>query len=180
MKLPPAGPGKHWMGVLIMVPDPLASIAHAIRVASGDRLADEVGPHITLCAPFQTEIDATEDVVERVRATVASTPPFMVEVDGSASFQPVSPVTYLQVVRGVRRCSLLAGRLHNALGMEPAYPYHPHITLAYGVSSAALDAAQAAGAHVRDGFEVRRVSVFTRDDSEHWQMISQHRLGVEE
>ena len=67
----------------------------AWRRALEDPAAERIVPHLTLAPPqtvAERDLDRAVGLVERVAADAV---PFLVELDGAASFLPASPVAYL-------------------------------------------------------------------------------------
>ncbi|RBL83753.1 2'-5' RNA ligase family protein, partial [Streptomyces cavourensis] len=72
--------------------------------------------------------------------------PFPMRLSGTGTFRPLSPVVFVQVVEGASACSWLQKRVRDASGplvRELQFPYHPHVTVAHGISEEAMDRAYA-------------------------------------
>jgi SAM-dependent methyltransferase len=86
---------------------------------------------------------AREGVIEEHLADVArSARPFDIHLRGTATFRPVSPVVFVQLVEGIGGCE----RLERAVRKGPLkrslqFYYHPHVTVAHHLPDAALDRA---------------------------------------
>ena len=153
-----------WLGVAVEVPEPLASQVQAFRTSLGDD-ASGVPTHITLVPP--TEVGQGDDVTAAVAGTLADAAalcaPFPVRLKGSDSFRPVSDVAYVVVEEGWDCLVRLAERARTGpLGTPAAFPFHPHVTLAHGVSDEALDEAVAAHRDVEAAFTVDAVTLYRR------------------
>lgn len=146
MFLPERNSRQDWFGIVIAVPEPWVSQIMDARLALGDKAAEKVPPHITIMPPQAVDVSLKEDIFEHLRSVAARHRPFRVTVRGAKSFQPISPVVYLDVVEGANACADLAEDVRfGPLDYSPRFPYHPHITLAHGVNQAALDEALALG-----------------------------------
>ena len=88
------------LGVVARLPEPLGIHVQAWRRALGDPMAGRIGPHLTLAPPqtvAERDLDRAVALVERAAAGAV---PFLVELDGAATFLPESPVAYLVVGEG--------------------------------------------------------------------------------
>lgn len=92
--------------------------------------------------PTEVPADAIPDVVDHLSAVAAATAPFEVRLRGTGTFRPTSSVVFVCVVAGISGCEMLAGNARSGpLRSTPRFPYHPHVTIAHGLSDAALDTA---------------------------------------
>ncbi|MFD0571909.1 2'-5' RNA ligase family protein [Kitasatospora gansuensis] len=85
-----------------------------------------------------------------LREVAAGHTPFPMLLQGSGTFRPVSPVVFVRVEEGAQECRALEAAVRSGpLARELAFPYHPHVTVAHGLSEAALDRAhtEARGFH---------------------------------
>ena len=68
--------------------------------------------------------------------------PFDIELRGTGTFRPVSPVVFVQLARGIGGCERLEQRVRpGPLTRDLPFPYHPHVTVAHDVADEALDRA---------------------------------------
>ncbi|MEZ0492763.1 2'-5' RNA ligase family protein [Kineococcus sp. TBRC 1896] len=131
------------IGVSIPVPDPHAAELTAWREEFGDPLAHAIPPHITLLPPFPLAPGALPAARDHLEATAAAGAPFDVHLRGTATFRPVSPVVFVQLVRGISQCELLQAAVRTGpLAAQITFPYHPHVTVAHDVDESALDRAE--------------------------------------
>jgi 2'-5' RNA ligase len=138
--------GPVTLGVSIAVPEPYGTLLQESRAGFGDTAAHSIPTHITLLPPTEVEATALPEIEAHLARVAAETPPFRVRLSGTATFRPLSPVVYVQVVEGASACSLLQERVRadgGPLVRELAFPYHPHVTVAHGISEEAMDRAQA-------------------------------------
>ncbi|MBH5336517.1 2'-5' RNA ligase family protein [Streptomyces pactum] len=137
--------GTVTLGVSISVPEPYGSFLQERRAGFGDPAAHGIPTHVTLLPP--TEVEAARvPAVESYLATVAAAGrPFLMRLRGTDTFRPLSPVVYVRVVEGAEECTALQARVREASGpcaRELQFPYHPHVTVAHGISEEAMDRAQ--------------------------------------
>ena len=107
MNLPERGPDQVRIGIAIEVPEPFATQLQDARARFGDPLARSIPPHVTLLGPTvldPAELDAARAHLTAVATTAA---PFRVHLRGSATFRPISPVVFIQVVEGIAECEHL-------------------------------------------------------------------------
>lgn len=131
------------IGVSIPIPEPYASRLTRARVEAGDPLAHAVPPHITLLPPTDIRSDDLVRVEQQLDAVAATHPPFIVELSGTGSFRPVSPVVFVQLRAGASECSRLQQEVNSGvLAQELRFPYHPHVTIAHQLDEATLDRAE--------------------------------------
>ena len=63
------------------------------------------------------------------------------QLRGTGTFRPVSPVVFVPLVQGIGECERLEARCASGpLDRELPFPYHPHVTVAHDVAHPALDA----------------------------------------
>lgn len=142
MFLPHREPGQEWLGVVIAIPEPWVSELTATRLSFGDEMGASVPAHITLMPPLSVSINDREDVIRHLRSVASAHRPFRITLRGSGSFLPISPVAFINVDEGTAECSMLAEDIRSGpLDHQLRFPYHPHVTLAHGVSESALQEA---------------------------------------
>src|ERR687895_2527052 len=88
------------LGVVARLPEPLAIHVQAWRRALGDPTAGRVAPHLTLVPPQTVAERDLHRAVALVERAAAEAVPFLVELDGAATFLPEAPVAYLVVREG--------------------------------------------------------------------------------
>ena len=163
MFLPDRATNEEWLGVVIAVPEPWNAQITEIRQAIGDPMALSVPPHVTLMPPLAVDQGIRAEVFEHLRKVASSSKPFQLELAGSGSFEPVSPVSFLQVIKGAKHCAQLAEDIRSGpLDYSLRFPYHAHVTLAQKLPAAALQEALELGRKFSaqwmvQGFRVDRV-----------------------
>ncbi|MDT3767855.1 2'-5' RNA ligase family protein [Gleimia hominis] len=140
MYLPQPGPDEEVIGVLIPVPEPWRSQLTNWRLQFGDPLANQVVPHITLLPPTVVKVAERVRVRQHLQKAAAGSVPFQITLRGTGTFQPVSPVVYIQVVGGVHELVALESDIRSGVLDRPTrFPYHPHVTVAQSVPPEQLD-----------------------------------------
>ncbi|MBF4993110.1 2'-5' RNA ligase family protein [Arthrobacter gandavensis] len=156
-----------WVGIVIPVPEPMATELRRARASFGDPMASVIPAHITLVTT--TPAPDWDSALEHVRAVTNAQAPFTVTLRGTASFRPVTPVVYVQVEDGFSECSQLHRELQSGpLDHENTYPYHPHVTVAHDVSEASMDNAAQTLRDYSASFTVDRIGVFEHDPHGLW------------
>ncbi|MDF2497149.1 2'-5' RNA ligase family protein [Arthrobacter koreensis] len=164
-----------WVGIVIPVPEPMATELRRARASFGDPMASVIPAHITLVTT--TPAPDWDSALEHVRAVTAAQAPFTVTLRGAASFRPVTPVVYVQVEDGFSECSQLHKELQSGpLDHENTYPYHPHVTVAHDVSEASMDNAVETLSDYSASFTVDRIGVFEHDPHGLWVLREEMRL----
>ncbi len=130
------------IGVAMAIPEPHGSLLQRHRESYGDPLAHAIPTHITLLPPLPV-VDGDLGVIEEhLRLLAQNEHPFEVALRGTATFRPVSPVVYVQVVDGFGECERVADNVRSGpLACELAFPYHPHVTVAHDLPDEVLDRA---------------------------------------
>jgi len=169
------------VGVAIPVPMPHGAYLEDKRAEFGDPLARTIPAHITLLAPARVHDHALPHLEDHLRAAVADIAPFDIYLRGTASFRPVEPVVFVPVVQGIRGCEALEKAVRSGpLLRRRRYPYHPHVTVAQGLSDDLLDFAFDA----LDGYSARwrcgHISLYRRSSDGVWSVLSDIALGGNE
>lgn len=170
-----AGPGV-CVGIVIALPEPLATELRGWRASFGDERADVVPAHITLVTT--TSAPDWESTLAHVRHVVRSEPPFEIKLNGSGTFRPLTPVVYLKVEEGVSECMRLHRKLQaGPLARQLEFPFQPHVTVAHAVGDARLDEAARVMNLYRAGFPVRSIGVYEHDSAGSWNLQEELNLG---
>ncbi|MCB7136502.1 2'-5' RNA ligase family protein [Cellulosimicrobium marinum] len=170
MNLPERRPGQVRVGVAIAVPDPDGPLLQEARARFGDPLAAEIPPHITLLGPTVLDPDGLDRAVAHLESVAATAAPFRIHLRGSASFRPVSPVVFVQVVEGIVECEQLEGAVRQGpLAQDLRFNYHPHVTVAHEVDDAALDRAFEEMATYETQFDVAGFHLYEHGDDGVWR-----------
>lgn len=158
------------IGVAIAVPEPYATELRDARRSYGDPQADIIPTHVTILPPTPIEAAAMPSVQEHLAAVAARTVPFRIELMGTDTFRPVSPVVFVPLVKGASACDALAAHVRTGpleRGLE--FAYHPHVTLGHNISDERLDAAEAGSRDVHLDFMATEVVLYLRDTEHNWE-----------
>ncbi len=135
-----AGLREVTVGVTIAIPEPWSGVLQQARKDSGDLLADIVPPHLTLLAPTALAADLLEVLAEHLALVAGSTSGFAITLHGVTSFLPLSPVAFVPVIDGGNDLATLAAGIRSGpIPLRQQYPFHPHVTIAQGVESEAME-----------------------------------------
>lgn len=144
------GAAGRTVGVAVAVPEPYGSHLRDCRASFGDPEAERIPPHITLLPPTEVACVDEDEVVQHLEQVAAQSRAFTVHLRGTASFRPVSPVVFVQLVAGIAECERLETAVRSGpLDRELAFYYHPHVTVAHHLSDEQLDLA----ASTLEGFD---------------------------
>lgn len=167
------------IGVSVEVPEPFGSYLQQVRVVAGDPLAKAIPPHVTLVPPTmlsESEAAAFEAHCARVAAAAS---PFEIELRGTGTFLPVSPVVFVALVRGMQECTLLQRAIRSGPIERPLdFPYHPHVTIAHHLPDRDLVAAQEALQDFRAAYTVYAFHLYHHGDDEIWRPAVAFELGA--
>ncbi|GHB45280.1 phosphoesterase [Streptomyces cirratus] len=172
--------GTVTLGVSIAVPEPYGSRLQELRAGFGDAAAHGIPTHVTLVPP--TEVDAAR--LPAIRAHLAEVAAgfraFAMRLEGTGTFRPLSPVVFVKVVEGGYGCTLLQGRLRDPEGpleRELAFPYHPHVTVAHGISEEAMDLAFAALADYCAEWLCEGFALYEQGSDGVWRKLREYPFG---
>jgi 2'-5' RNA ligase len=166
------------VGVAIGVPEPWGSQLSQSRAATGDPLAPFVPAHVTLLGPTEVDRDALP-AIERHLEEVASTQrPFAIRLRGTGTFRPVTEVVFVAVASGISRCEQLSVAVRSGpLRRKLHFPYHPHVTVAHDIPTAALDAVFEELADFNAKFAVDRFTLYVHGADLRWGPVRDFPLG---
>jgi 2'-5' RNA ligase len=130
------------IGVSLAVPEPWGSRLQDFRVANGDSQGAAIPTHITLVPPVEVDAGQLPRIEEHLDEVAARLTSYAVHLRGSGTFRPVSPVVFINLVRGISQTEQLADACRSGpLGLTLSYPYHPHVTVAHHLDDDRLDRA---------------------------------------
>ena len=136
--------GTTTIGVSIAVPEPYGRLLQDLRAGFGDPAACAIPTHITLLPPTEVGRDELPGFGRHLAEVAGRGRPFVMRLEGTDSFRPLSPVVYVRVAEGGAACAQLQEAVRSGpVARELQFPYHPHVTVAHGISEAAMDRAQA-------------------------------------
>jgi len=172
-----ASPAPHSdsLGVIISLPAALTAELNRWRESFGGAAVTVVPPHVTLVSGRAT--GPWIEAAEHVRKVAAAAAPFTIALQGTGTFEPISPVVYLNLVKGVPECidlheKLLAGPMDHLLEFD----FHPHLTVAHDLDTAAMARAKAEMAGFVAEFEVNSIGLFDYSQ-DGWSLREELALG---
>jgi 2'-5' RNA ligase len=131
------------LGVVLLVPHPIATQVDGIRRALGDGALVRIEPHITLVPPVNVAERDLPHAFSIVRAAAATVPPLALRIGPVATFAPVNPVAYLQVGGEGKALDALerlrTGCLQGPLDRVQDLDFVPHVTVADDLAPDRLD-----------------------------------------
>lgn len=136
MDLPHRGAERiNSFALVTYIPDPLASFLNNLREE-----LEAAGPapraHVTLLPPRPIQ-SPTCDAVRQLGGQLADMDAFEMTL-GEPTLFSVTNVVYISIERGMDHLQRIHGMLNeDALGFNEPFPYHPHVTLAQGLSTSA-------------------------------------------
>ncbi|MCW2621357.1 MAG: 2-5 ligase [Frankiales bacterium] len=164
--------GTRTIGVAIAVPDPFSAELHDWRERLGDPDAKQIPPHVTLLPPTALPVGEVDEVLEHLRAVADQGRCFRLQLRGSATFRPVSPVVFVQMVQGMAECALLERAVRSGpLARDLAFSYYPHVTVAHDLSDGELDRALTELETYDASFDVTALTLFERDRDGWWRPL---------
>jgi 2'-5' RNA ligase len=158
------------IGVALAIPEPWASQLQDYRTSVGDSTATMIPTHITLVPPIDVAGDEVSAIEKHLTEVAADTDAFCVHLRGTGTFRPVSPVVFVAVVEGISQCEQLAASVRQGpLGVDVAFPYHPHVTIAHHLEDELLDRAFAELADFECEFDVADFHLYVHDEAAGWR-----------
>jgi 2'-5' RNA ligase len=142
------------IGVAIAIPEPYGAELQRVREGYGDTLAGSIPTHITLLPPTEVAADDLDAIEKHLRTIAESEESFEIQLRGTGTFRPVSPVVFITLVQGIGSCERVEARVRSGpLARDLSFPYHPHVTIAHDLPTDVLELAfeEMAGYEVRFG-----------------------------
>ena len=165
------------IGVAIAVPDPWGAELEGWRASFGDAQAGSIPAHITLLPPTAVAEDGLELVEDHLARAASGGRVFEIELRGTGTFRPVSPVVFVALSAGISGCEQLEARVRSGLlGREVEFPYHPHVTVAHDLPDEMLDHAYTALSDFTARFAVHEIVLYVHGDGA-WQPRRAFALG---
>ncbi|WP_255371728.1 2'-5' RNA ligase family protein [Cellulosimicrobium sp. CUA-896] len=141
-------------------------------------MAAAIPPHITLLGPTVLDPEVLDDARAHLERVASAAAPFHLHLRGSATFRPVSPVVFVQVVEGIAECEHLEQAVRGGpLAQELRFNYHPHVTVAHEVADDDLDRAFDEMATYEARFDVHAFHLYEHGDDGVWRPRRPYLLG---
>jgi len=177
MYLPDVGFDETRVGLSIPIPAPWANEISEARIAYGDEYGEMIPPHITIVGPTAVKISDLPAIIVALDNACDQMPKFQIDLAGTGSFRPISPVAYVKVEQGAQECRALATRTNRGLLAQPErFPYHAHVTLAHGVPDLMLDRAEADFADLHARFTADALWLYRHHDDGVWRKLCKFEL----
>lgn len=166
------------VGVIIRVPEPLATRVRQVRSAAGDDGAAVIPTHVTLVPPTLVAAAELDLIVEHVREVASRHGAFDLTLQGTGTFAPITDVAYVRITEGAQQCRLLQEALRQApLVRDLDYPYHPHVTLAQNVGERAREQARETIGEVEAEIDVSSITLYAQRPGQPWAPLQVFSLG---
>jgi 2'-5' RNA ligase/8-oxo-dGTP pyrophosphatase MutT (NUDIX family) len=166
------------LGVIARLPEPLGIHVQAWRRALRDPTRDRIVPHLTLVPPqtvAERDLGRAAALVERAAAEAV---PFLVVLEGAATFLPDSPCAFLVVREGGPALQALEVALQASPLERRTHPFHPHVTVTQDLPAAEIEAAARELAGFRASFPVREVALMRQDPDRVWRPLASVPVGA--
>ncbi|MFH8347948.1 2'-5' RNA ligase family protein [Streptomyces sp. NPDC018045] len=173
--------GTVTLGVSIAVPEPYGSFLQEQRASFGDPHAHGIPTHITLLPPTEVRAEDLPAIEEHLAEVAAGFGPFRLRLDGTDSFRPLSPVVFVKLAEGEAECTVLQERVRAASGpcaRELQFPYHPHVTVAHGISEAAMDRAFVALKDFEAAWTTGGFALYEQGEDGVWRLEREYPFGA--
>ncbi|MCB5179963.1 2'-5' RNA ligase family protein [Streptomyces antimicrobicus] len=173
--------GTVTLGVSIAVPEPYGSQLQQRRAGFGDEAAHGIPTHVTLVPPTEVDAERLPEIRAHLAEVAAGFRAFPMRLAGTGTFRPLSPVVFVQVVEGAAGCTRLQGRVRDPRGpldRELAFPYHPHVTVAHGISEEAMDVAFEALADYTAEWVCEGFALYEQGSDGVWRKLREYPFGT--
>ncbi|MEU4092781.1 2'-5' RNA ligase family protein [Streptomyces sp. NPDC026673] len=170
--------GTRMIGVSIAVPEPYGSLLQRRRAGYGDPLAHCIPTHVTLLPPTEVDTALLPAFREHLTEVAATGRAFPMRLEGTATFRPVTPVVYVELVQGGLDCAELQERVRSGpVRRELQFPYHPHVTIGHGIPDEELDRAQLDLADFAATWTAGSFALYEQDEKGVWRSLWDYPLG---
>ncbi|MET9933542.1 MULTISPECIES: 2'-5' RNA ligase family protein [unclassified Streptomyces] len=172
--------GTVTLGVSIAVPEPYGSLLQERRAGFGDRAAHGIPTHVTLVPPTEVPRERLPEIEAHLARVATGYHPFPVRLKGTGTFRPLSPVVYVRLAEGVVPCDRLQQRIRDEAGplvRELQFPYHPHVTVAHGISEEGMDRAFEELAGYEAAWTCRSFALYEQGADLVWRKLYDYEFG---
>ncbi|MGA5191766.1 2'-5' RNA ligase family protein [Streptomyces exfoliatus] len=172
--------GTVTLGVSIAVPEPYGSLLQERRAGFGDPAAYGIPTHVTLVPPTEVPEERLPEIEAHLAGVAAGHQPFPVRLKGTGTFRPLSPVVYVKVEEGDSPCRRLQHLIRDETGplvRELQFPYHPHVTVAHGISEEGMDRAFEELAGYEAAWTCRSFALYEQGPDGVWRKLCDYMFG---
>ncbi len=153
------------IGVAVAIPPPWAGELQRWRESFGDPRAISIPTHVTLLPPTAVDERALVEVEEHLRKIANDERAFIMELRGTGSFLPVSPVVFVELRTGAEQCARIEEKVRSGPLHRPVdFPYSPHVTIAHDLPPEVLSEARRTLANYAAQFRVDGFSLYEHMD----------------
>ncbi|GAA0586204.1 2'-5' RNA ligase family protein [Streptomyces crystallinus] len=173
--------GTVTLGVSIAVPEPYGSLLQERRAGFGDPAAYGIPTHVTLLPPTEVDAACLPAIRTHLAEVAAAGRAFPMRLSGTGTFRPLSPVVFVQVVEGGADCAWLQQRVRDEAGplvRELHFPYHPHVTVAHGISEEGMDRAFAELAGFEAEWTCGGFALYEQGGDGVWRKLYEYGFGL--
>jgi 2'-5' RNA ligase len=140
------------IGVAVPIPDPFGTELQKWRESFHDPMARAIPTHVTLLPPTEVARRDLAEIEDHLAKAAAVGQSFPMLLQGTDTFRPISPVTFVKVVQGAEECTRTEVLVRSGvLARELRFPYHPHVTVVHELPEDVLTRAE----DVLRGYEAR-------------------------
>lgn len=166
------------LGVLVDIPEPWAAVLATTRAELGDPAAYSIPPHVTLLPPTTVDARGLARVEAHLARVAKGHRPFIMRLQGTGTFQPVTRVVFVALSSGAEQCAALERDIRTGpLAQELRFEYYPHVTVAHDVDDAALARAQVKLRDFEAQFTVTEFSLHQLAADGVWRLHGSFPLG---
>ncbi|HEX4868439.1 MAG TPA: GNAT family N-acetyltransferase [Acidimicrobiales bacterium] len=169
------------LGVVLLVPQPVATQIDGLRRALGSGALGRIDPHITLVPPINVAERDLPAALATVRQAAAASRPLALRLGPVATFAPVNPVAYLAVGGAPDALdalhSLRRGLRSGVLDRPDPHDFVPHATVADELAAGRIEGAVRALADFAAEVSIERVHVLAEQPGRVWVPIADAPLG---
>jgi 2'-5' RNA ligase/GNAT superfamily N-acetyltransferase len=169
------------LGVVLLVPQPIATQIDGVRRALGDGALGRIEPHITLVPPVNVAERDLPKAFSIVRSAASAVVPLTLRLGPVSTFAPVNPVAYLRVGGDGEALDALerlrVGCLQSPLDRPQDHEFVPHVTVADALAPERLTAVGEVLGDFAAEVTFDRVHVLTELPGRVWRSVADAALG---
>jgi 2'-5' RNA ligase len=166
------------IGISLEIPEPYGSALRSRRAAYGDPQAEFVPTHVTLLPPTEVDPASFPEIDEHLAKVARESEPFLMRLGGTGTFLPISPVVFVQITHGIRKCVALESKVRSGvLDRELQFSYYPHVTVAHDLDEETLEFAMRDLAGFHAEFRVYEVRLYEQRPEGDWRVLREFPFG---